>query len=109
MPEQEKFLSDQDRADALRSLSEKLEHLRTAPSPGTDDNASGWAIGVRYASEFSASVIVGALFGVGVDYFADSRPWGLIVGLILGFMAGTRSIVRTARELSEQDGESPTD
>ncbi len=98
------YSSDQEREDALQALSDKLDKARKEDELGAEDNASGWAVGVRYASEFSASVIVASLLGAGIDYLAGSKPWGLMLGLVLGFMAGTRSIVRTAKELSVQDG-----
>ena len=94
--------SIQDKADALDALSSKIKAAQTANSSEIEQERTGWAVGVRYASEFSAAVIVGGLFGFGIDHFARTGPWGLLVGVILGFMAGTRNIVRVAKEMSAE-------
>lgn len=106
----EKLSSHHDDTDALDALGEKVKAAQDARIQKVDDNASGWAIGVRYASEFSAAVIVGGLLGYGIDYFAGSTPWALLVGILFGFMAGTRNIVRLAKEMSVEtvDGENST-
>ncbi len=108
MSEQDKYSSDAERAKALasklESLGKKLEKAKQNElEQSGDEEQSGWAIGVRYAGEFSAAIIVASMIGAGIDYLTGWKPWGLIVGMILGFMAGTRSIIRTARELSEEN------
>jgi len=92
--------SNQDHTDALEALSRKVKAAQDAQSPEIEAERTGWAVGIRYASEFSAAVIVGGMLGFGIDYFAKTGPWGLLVGIILGFMAGTRNIVRLAKEMS---------
>lgn len=52
-----------------------------------------WAIGFSFA----AAVIAGGLLGWGVDYFANSGPWGLLAGLGLGLVAGMVRFVREAK------------
>ncbi|MGE0739917.1 MAG: AtpZ/AtpI family protein [Hyphomonadaceae bacterium] len=56
---------------------------------------------LRFGGEFGAAVIVGALLGYGVDYFLHSQPWGLVIGLGLGFAAGVVNVVRVARAYSQ--------
>ena len=63
------------------------------------------AEGLKYASEFSAAVLVGAALGWGIDHFAGSAPWGLLVGMFLGFCAGVMNVVRAAREGMDGSGE----
>lgn len=48
-----------------------------------------------------ASVLVGTLAGYGLDRLLNTRPWFLIVGFILGAVAGFRTLFR----LLNQDGE----
>ena len=58
---------------------------------------------VRYGSvgaEMMASVLVGALGGYGLDYLLKTKPWFLIIGFVLGAMAGFRTLFR----LLDQDG-----
>ncbi len=92
--------------DDLDAFGKKLKAAQDHHTPEIDEEAAGWAIGIRYASEFSAAVLVGGLLGYGVDHFAGSTPWALLVGVILGFIAGTRNIVRLAESMSVEDDES---
>ena len=63
-----------------------------------DDKSSGMAAGLKYASEFSAAVLVGVFFGYLADKFIGTTPWGLLAGLIFGFGAGVLNVVRSAKE-----------
>lgn len=106
MSKRKKLSSEQDEIDDLEALGKKVKAAQDAHNPEQDEDATSWAVGIRYASEFSAAVIVGGLGGAGIDYFAGTKPWGLLVGIILGFMAGTRTIIRSAKEMGAEDGES---
>lgn len=86
--------------EALKALRVKVEAAKAARAPEVEQESTGWAVGIRYASEFTSAVVVGGLFGFGIDHFAKTAPWFFMVGLILGFSAGTRNIVQTAKELS---------
>jgi len=39
-----------------------------------------------------------------VDKFAGSGPWGLLIGLLLGFGAGVMNVVRAAKEGMDGSG-----
>ncbi|PHR61714.1 MAG: F0F1 ATP synthase assembly protein I [Robiginitomaculum sp.] len=101
-----KNLSSHKDNDALEALGKKVKAAQDAHSPEIEEDRTNWAVGVRYASEFSAAVIVGGALGWCFDYFVGSIPWGMLVGIILGFTAGTRNIVRLAREMSVDVDES---
>ncbi len=60
---------------------------------------------VRYGGvgvEMLASVLIGALGGYGLDYLFTTRPWLMMVGFILGSVAGFRSIFRLIRSDQEK-------
>ena len=62
--------------------------------------------GARFASlgiELGVSVILGMAGGWWIDTKFDCRPWGLLVGVVLGFSAGIRSIMQTLRIFSLED------
>ena len=54
------------------------------------------ALGFRLSSELVAGVVVGAAIGWGFDRLLSTSPFGLIVFLLLGFIAGVVNVVRTA-------------
>lgn len=55
----------------------------------------------RYATEFVAAVMVGLAIGFFTDHYFGTAPWGLLIWLALGMVAGILSIVRAYRELTE--------
>ena len=61
---------------------------------------SGLSRGFRLASEFAAAIIVGAGLGYLIDMVLPTRPWGMVVLLLLGFAAGVLNVVRATREMN---------
>lgn len=61
---------------------------------------SGMSRGFRLGSEFVAAIIVGAGVGYLIDMFLPTRPWGLVVLLLLGFAAGVLNVVRATAEMN---------
>ena len=101
-------LSDPD--DFERRLNAKLEARRIKEEKLKNAQRSGWAVGIRYGTDFVSGVVVGTVLGYGVDWLLGSLPWGLIVGMILGFAAGTLNVVRSASEINKSaEGTSPGD
>jgi len=92
----------------LDALSEKLDAFKARRDPIVEDadtSGSNMAEGLKYASEFSAAVLVGAALGWTVDKLAGISPIGLLVGLFLGLCAGIMNVVRAAREGMDGSGE----
>jgi len=66
--------------------------------PPNDPLFSGLGQAVRIGTDLLASLVVGGGLGWVVDtYLLGSKPWGLVVGLILGVMAGIRNAYRAAQ------------
>jgi ATP synthase protein I len=96
----------------LTGLDRRLSALRgerqnEAEQSGREDEsaagrASGMAIGFRLSSELVAGVVVGAIFGWVFDHLLSTKPWGLIVFLLLGFVAGVVNVMRVAGVLAKQ-------
>jgi ATP synthase protein I len=84
----------------LRRLGERLDRVGPGRSPETGPrptaDSSAFARGFRLATEFVAGVILGAVLGWAVDRWLGTSPWGLIVLLLLGFAAGTLTVMRSA-------------
>jgi len=68
----------------------------------TQTRASNLARGFQLSGEFVAGILLGCGVGWAVDYFAGISPWGLIVGLLLGFAAGTLNVMRSAGVVAPQ-------
>ncbi len=101
-------ISAEDRAkfkERASNLSKKLDAVkaRNAP-PDPVDRVRGAAMGqaMKIAIELVVGVAVGGFIGWYLDGQLGTKPWLLIVFLILGFSAGMANIIRTARKLQAQ-------
>ena len=81
------------RAQAHRPAQAAAEQRRQS-------DMSGLSRGFRLASEFAAAIIVGAGLGYLIDMVLPTRPWGMVVLLLLGFAAGVLNVVRAAKEMN---------
>ena len=90
----------------LGSLDQRLSEIRDSRKIGTDQpgtesgdtaaRASAMALGFRLSSELIAGVVVGAAIGWGFDRLLSTSPFGFIVFVMLGFVAGVVNVVRSA-------------
>ncbi|MBR0968825.1 AtpZ/AtpI family protein [Bradyrhizobium diazoefficiens] len=103
---------DRDRSSEEAALSERLgsldqrlselrdRHIKTEQPAGDGEDraarASAMALGFRLSSELVAGVAVGAGIGWGFDRLLSTSPFGFIVFLLLGFVAGVVNVVRSA-------------
>lgn len=87
-----------ERLDRLnRSLSERNERDEAAKRRSSNSSsAAGYAQAVKLSSEFIAGIAVGAVIGWLFDQWLGTSPWGLIVFLLLGFVAGVLNVLRSA-------------
>ncbi len=67
---------------------------------GNGANASGLAMAWRLGSEFIAGVFVGGAIGWLIDKWFGLAPWGMIIFILLGFMAGMLNMLRSAGKIS---------
>ncbi len=98
----------------LGSLQQRLSRLRDGRNLGTGQGeeesgdgaakASAIALGFRLSSELIAGVLAGAAIGWGFDRLLSTSPFGLIVFLLLGFVAGVVNVVRSAAAASNRTG-----
>ena len=63
--------------------------------------AKGFAEAMKVSSEFIAGILVGGLLGWVIDYWAGTTPFGLVVFLLLGFVAGILNVLRATGKVSE--------
>lgn len=103
---------DAELAARLKRLEAGIESRRSAtpsrasrPEPGSPGpSALGKAF--RLSTEFVAGIIAGGLLGWGFDHLVGTRPWGMIVFLMLGFAAGIYNVMRASGFLTPPSGPS---
>ncbi|MBU1176813.1 MAG: AtpZ/AtpI family protein [Alphaproteobacteria bacterium] len=59
---------------------------------------TGMGRALRFAAEFMAAIIIGALIGYTIDFALGTTPWAMIGMLMVGFAAGVLNVVRAAAE-----------
>ncbi len=103
------------RRRALGSKLEALEQKRTETrgSANQSGDKSGMGSGFRYSADFVSAVLVGCGIGYLFDRLLGTRPWGLMIFVVLGFVAGVLNLLRLAererrqRDQTGRDGGSP--
>lgn len=91
---------------SLEELDARLREARRAagmdqpdPVPGegvSSRSGSDMAVGLRIGVELVAGVVFGLALGYGIDWWLDTKPWGMIVMVILGAIAGFMNMYRLA-------------
>jgi ATP synthase protein I len=92
--------------DALSDLRQRVAKARGSGASEQPPQSPA-SLAFRFGGEFGAAVIVGALLGYGADYFLHTGPWGLVIGLGLGFAAGVVNVVRVAQSYSRANPSDP--
>ncbi|HEU5272168.1 MAG TPA: AtpZ/AtpI family protein [Xanthobacteraceae bacterium] len=93
----------------LRRLGDRLDQVRKSqPSEPPPDarpvpDGSAMARALRLSSELVGGVLVGGAIGYALDYWLGIRPWGFIVFVLLGFVAGIVNLMRGAGVLARPE------
>ena len=99
-------LEDARLASLRKQVTAAIEKRDVAENLSNKANASGGAknmgVALRMASEFASAIAVGCLLGYGADVTFKTAPWGLVIGLPLGFAAGILNVVRAAQKISAE-------
>ena len=72
----------------------QAKQARGSGSADSRAESRGWAVGI----EFVGAVLVSGFIGWAIDNWAGlgTKPFGMIVMLVLGFAAGTRRAMQTS-------------
>lgn len=62
------------------------------------DPTKGYQLAWRVGVEFVSGIFIGVLFGVAIDHFLSTKPWGLIIFILLGAGTGFRNIFRLVQQ-----------
>lgn len=92
-------------------LDRRIAAAKAAANRGVTDaqgraESRGWAVGI----EFVGAVLVSGFIGWLIDSYAGlgTKPWAMIVMLVLGFAAGTRRAMKTSAQFDaapDEDGD----
>ena len=93
-------MSEDKPPDPLAELGERLAKARREsgqrpPAEGGAGPQGLAGLGFRIGIELVAALVVGVALGWVVDRFVHTRPWGVVVGFVLGAAAGLLNVMRT--------------
>jgi ATP synthase protein I len=88
--------------DRLRALEERLRRATDRPERERSATAKGFRQGevaYRMVIELATGIVVGVAIGYGLDVLFGTLPVLLAIFSLVGFAAGVRTMLGTAREL----------
>lgn len=93
--------ADDAREEAIRRLDERAAALGARTQRPVTSHAGEQAVGQAYRiiAELLGGVMVGLVLGFIVDRVLKTTPWGLIGGVLLGFVLSIWMARRTANRL----------
>lgn len=93
---------DPDR-DELKSLEDRIDALKQkqAPEPRGDEHYSQAQIAWRMVTELVAGLLIGLGIGAGLDWLFGTKPWFLVLFILVGLAAGVNVMLRTAKEVEK--------
>jgi ATP synthase protein I len=94
-------MSDAPDPKRLKQLEERIAALKKArePKPGPEEHYSAASQGWRMVIELVAGLGIGFGIGYGIDVLLGTLPWFLLLFTLLGFVAGVKTMLRTATEI----------
>ena len=101
-------MADDPDPDRLRALEARLAKTRGRAEPAAT-GATGKALSQgemawRMVIELVSGMLLGLAIGFGLDWLFSTRPVFLLIFALLGFAAGVRVMLRTAKSMGTPDG-----
>lgn len=81
--------------------------LEPEQGPGLAQKYNTLALAWRMTLELVVGAAFGFALGWGLDELIGTTPWGMIVFGLLGFAAGVKLVIETAREANAAGGAGP--
>lgn len=97
--DENKVTSDLASRIAAAKRDRAVEEQETSRRASGDTGQLGRA--VRLGSEFIAAILVGTVIGYLLDQWLNTRPWIMLVMLLVGFAAGILNVTRAVAEMNK--------
>ena len=94
-------MNESSKKENLDKLDRKLEEFKSKKEKDKPKRLKVQNDGWRMVIELVTGMIVGVSLGMALDYIVGSEPVFLIVFSLLGFMAGVKTMIATAKKMNE--------
>ncbi|MEM9319341.1 MAG: AtpZ/AtpI family protein [Pseudomonadota bacterium] len=106
-------MADEPDPDRLRALEDRLAQAKSSEAESTaaaigESHRQG-QLAWRMVTELVAGLLIGFGIGYGLDALFETRPWLMVIFTLLGFAAGVKTMIRSAREMESEIGGSAGD
>ena len=85
----------------MNQLDRKLEEFKSKKEKDRPKRIKVQNDGWRMIIELVTGMLLGVSLGLGLDYMIGSEPIFLIILSLLGFMAGVKTMMATAKKMNE--------
>lgn len=94
-------MPDEPDRDRLRALGERIDAAQAArrPPPAKRNKYEATSLAWRMVLELVIGMGIGCLMGYGLDVLFGTLPIFLMIFALLGFAAGVRTMMRSAKEV----------
>jgi len=96
-------MSDAPDPNRLSELEQRIEAARKAQEPKEESKISQAQHAWRMIVELTVGIAIGVGIGYGLDVLFGTMPWFLVSFTLLGFAAGVNVMLKTAKELQEDN------
>ena len=86
---------------SLEQLDKKLEEFKSKKERDGPKRLRATNDGWRMVIELVTGMLLGIGLGMAIDYLVGSEPVFLIVFSLLGFIAGVKTMIATAKKMNE--------
>ncbi|QOL81636.1 AtpZ/AtpI family protein [Pseudooceanicola spongiae] len=95
-------MNDPDHRDRMAALEARIAAAKGIDKksvPHGQDHYSAAQVGWRMVTELVAGLLIGFAIGYGLDWLLGIAPAMMILFTLLGFVAGIKAMIRSAKEL----------
>ena len=94
-------MNESSKKENLEKLDKKLEEFKSKKQDDRPKQLKVQNDGWRMVIELVTGMLLGVSLGIALDYLMSSAPIFLIVFSLLGFMAGVKTMIATAKKMNE--------
>ena len=95
------IMKESSKKDNLDQLDKKIEEFKSKKEKNRPKRLKVQNDGWRMVIELVTGMVLGVSLGMALDYIVGSEPIFLIVFSLLGFMAGVKTMIATAKKMNE--------
>ncbi|PWK60834.1 AtpZ/AtpI family protein [Roseicyclus mahoneyensis] len=97
-------MSGPSEAERLKALEARIAAARQGQTqkPHTEEHYSQAHLAWRMVIELVAGLGIGFGIGYGLDALLGTSPWMMMVFAVLGFIAGVKTMIRSAEEVQRK-------